>query len=301
MDTNQIDRYLKHLQRKYPDVCVGPHISIFWRTFPIPDDRSDRFNAQYSEFDIKVFESDSSIIPDLLHCFRHYEQAVLPLSVYKNYWRINPNRLVGGDPRSSIPREQVPRWILCIIYFGLSHVRNLHEMADGQFEFDIEPIPSSGHANLLLIDTVNQSAERFEPHGTELYLYPKLQRYADEYIRNELQRIPGYRFYYFSPMDPGCFWMGLQQKELLHYRDFDWKPGFCAYWSLYYLESRLLNPDVERWTLLDHLLKESPEELFRLIEEYAIEVDSIIELLDETQKTWDEYQLNRIIRDLEES
>lgn len=282
--------FQKYLRQKYTDLCVGPEIIITHRIIQFDYAAANEFYTQHKMYRVQLIDRGYQV-PDLLHCFGHFSSERIYVVPTKNNSEIN-QALVGSDPRLWIPKDPVPRWIMCSITILIESIIDINYDPD-QNHFDYIA-NKSGHANLLLLDTVNQTAERFEPHGNG---FLSAASKIDEYIKFYLSKIPGYQFKYFSPLDPGCLWFGPQSIENFFQPEFMWKDGFCAYWSLYYLESRILNPDVERFTLLDQLLKKSPQELYELIVEYAIEVDSIIQVIQDAQKVLEPYNRRKALRD----
>jgi len=108
---------------------------------------------------------------------------------------------------------------------------------------------SSGHANGLLYDTQKMTLERFEPHGSD-----------SSYNKEEFDQIVQMLFknagievkQYYRPLDfcPKLSFQSLEQQSKRRRMD---PGGFCAYWSIWYLDMRLSNPDINP----DKLIMES--------------------------------------------
>jgi hypothetical protein len=114
-----------------------------------------------------------------------------------------------------------------------------------------------GHANVLIFDKKMNTIERFEPHGAtgelsdgllESYNYPLLDEELEKYFATIL---PGVK--YLSSMMI-CPRFGLQSIENLEDNRLGDPGGFCAAWSLFYLDARLSNPDIPQPILIDLLL-----------------------------------------------
>lgn len=124
---------------------------------------------------------------------------------------------------------------------------------DSSSRFVFQPVnlytadQSESHANALFFDKVNRTAERFEPHNLdayEMFTYFNLEK-LDERLGEYLASI-GYR--YIAPTE-FCPRLGPQYFEVKR------MTGYCASWSLWYVDLRLSNPDVPRDRLVQLLLK----------------------------------------------
>ena len=109
---------------------------------------------------------------------------------------------------------------------------------------------SSGHSNALVINLVQKTIERFDPHGYDYYILddnenkkktygPFNQEKIDNYLTKQFNTIlPGYK--YLGP-DVTCPYLGPQIKT-------DAFKGLCLTWSTMYMILRILNyklsPDI---------------------------------------------------------
>lgn len=127
---------------------------------------------------------------------------------------------------------------------------------------------TSGHANIILIDKKNKTAERFDPNGhmTVMYDQKELDEALDQYFR-QLDLV------YESPTTI-CPYIGPQvieheQATGIHAT----QGGFCAAWSMFYLESRLLNPDVQALDLQNGLIEQIQKKmtLYKFMVNYSAE------------------------------
>jgi glutaredoxin len=114
---------------------------------------------------------------------------------------------------------------------------------------------SGGHANYYLYDRINKSLERFEPNGKLIdscistkvdYDIPKLlnDHYQEPFIKT-----------YLKPLDflPEYAFQQIQEKEPLHKGSTN---GYCAAWSLWYIDMRLSHPQIPPKTLVDMAIAE---------------------------------------------
>lgn len=106
------------------------------------------------------------------------------------------------------------------------------------------------HANILLYDLQNMTVERFEPYGNSNLIESEI----DDILEEELTWNTGLKY--------------LRPKDYLPYAGFqtisnendpaNQKPGdfggFCLAWCLWYLESRILNPEIEPKILVNKLI-----------------------------------------------
>jgi len=98
------------------------------------------------------------------------------------------------------------------------------------------------HANCLIYDTKTKELERFEPHGyVNVNLYNKDT--LKEMIESKLKPIIKYEKY-FEPLD-FCPFTNFQRMPAIHKTGVD-PGGFCHWWTTYYMELRLSQPNIDR-------------------------------------------------------
>jgi hypothetical protein len=118
------------------------------------------------------------------------------------------------------------------------------------------------HANALVFDKKLKTFERFEPNGSQVevsinplsenYNYPLLDQALKDIFQTEL----GYNY---LPSLNICPYVGPQFIESAQEsgsRYIGDPLGFCAAWSLLYIDARLSNPDIPPDILVDLLLKQ---------------------------------------------
>ena len=113
------------------------------------------------------------------------------------------------------------------------------------------------HANCLIYDTQLKELERYEPHGSVNYgkENANIDRQIRELFISGKNPIIGKDVRYFTPPDYNCH-LGFQALPAKHSEG---DPGgFCHWWTVYYMDLRLSNPDMNRATLL-RKAKESME------------------------------------------
>ena len=161
----------------------------------------------------------------------------------KNKQRIRSNRTVVDYmmvPKTLNIKQQIEkckknnkRFVIGLIYFNnmLTH---------------------SAHENSYIYDIQNQTLEIFEPNGAVDYIFNKkygLKNFYKEFLNYFKEiGIPIRKFY--KPMDY-CPSRGPQSYDYYTSRLIKNPPGgYCAAWSIYYLDARLSNPNVPRDLLI---------------------------------------------------
>ena len=116
------------------------------------------------------------------------------------------------------------------------------------------------HANMIIINSKLRTAEHFEPHGAILYDV----RGMEDILKEKFLRTFGITYYRMLDICPHI----IKGPQLLMLND----PGFCASWSIWFLDMRLLNLDVDRTLLYKGLMNKlsslSQEDIESFITEY---------------------------------
>lgn len=122
-------------------------------------------------------------------------------------------------------------------------------------------LTTGAHANILLFDKDKNEMERFEPFGKD---YPPGFNYNSRSLDMGLHNLfvnffetdEKKKFKYFSPTDYETK-IGLQLLDSYEYskeKNIGDPGGFCAAWSLWYIEMRLNNININRSDLLNKLI-----------------------------------------------
>ena len=97
--------------------------------------------------------------------------------------------------------------------------------------------PRGGHANTIFIDMEKKTAEGFEPHGGRV---DNWQEQKHDKLQVKLSaKFAEYGLTYIPP-NKICPWVGPQNYEVYKISAI----GFCATWSIWYIDMRLTYPDV---------------------------------------------------------
>jgi hypothetical protein len=129
----------------------------------------------------------------------------------------------------------------------------------------------SGHANILIIDNLKKTIERFDPlgHGYPSDTELNITRNIDRKFTNDLLKkinLQGYK--YLSPFDISPRF-GIQFKA-------DAYGGMCSMYTLIYLQLRLMNPDINQKIIIKYLLSKEKDELIDIILKYTKYVENIL-------------------------
>ena len=115
----------------------------------------------------------------------------------------------------------------------------------------VVPGKPGSHANIVIIDLQEKTIELFEPHGkrTELSTLDSLEgayHMSDKLLKKMFSNIlPKYK--YISPQTYLPTY-GLQAR-------IDAYTGLCVTWSIMYVHYRLLNPNMNRKTIVRYMSK----------------------------------------------
>jgi hypothetical protein len=129
------------------------------------------------------------------------------------------------------------------------------------FPFGFNCLNKSGHANYMIYDKTKKTLERFEPYGKSARICANPVD-LDKKIKNLFKENLGDDFVkrYYKPLDfmPENSFQNIQEKENKFTKDDP--DGFCAAWSCWYAELRLLNPDKDRKKIVELALQNLEKE-----------------------------------------
>ena len=119
---------------------------------------------------------------------------------------------------------------------------------------------NNSHANYLLYDHKKKEIERFEPHGSTtppgLNYNPSL---LDSILKKKMKFFDN-SIKYISPSEylPKVGFQLIESNERNRKRIGD-PGGFCALWSIWYIDMRITNIEIDRKKLVSHLIKKIKE------------------------------------------
>lgn len=120
------------------------------------------------------------------------------------------------------------------------------------------------HANVLIYDKKHKSIERFDPNGynkTSMGSYQN--KVMDKDIKKYFESITKINNY-IAPIDFCPTWKEWKTSSIAHQRiqsleKFKEFKGSCATWTLWYIDLRLLNPNVSRESIIKKSIKDINE------------------------------------------
>lgn len=151
-----------------------------------------------------------------------------------------------------------------------------------------------GHANILIIDNLKKTIERFDPIGEYIRNYNETTNKKMPFIsvkhendmidkkfnKDLLKKIHLEGYKYLSPVDVSPK-IGIQTKA-------DAYGGMCVTYTLIYLQLRLMNPDIEQKLIVKYLISKDENEIVDIILRYAKYVE--ITLKKNSKKILKEFQ-----------
>ena len=106
------------------------------------------------------------------------------------------------------------------------------------------------HANILIYDYKLMTIERFEPYGNTA----SIDGLIDDVLEEELTWSTGLKYLRPNSYLPGAGFQSISDEQnIMHQKRGDFG-GFCLAWCLWYLETKLKNPDIESKTLVEKLI-----------------------------------------------
>ena len=120
------------------------------------------------------------------------------------------------------------------------------------------------HANVLIYDKKHKTIERFDPNGynkTSMGSYQN--KVMDKDIKNYFESITKINKY-IGPVDFCPTWKEWKTRNVAHQKiqgleKFKEFKGSCATWTLWYIDLRLLNPNVSRESIIKKSIKDINE------------------------------------------
>lgn len=120
-----------------------------------------------------------------------------------------------------------------------------------------------GHANYLLFDKTKKTLERFESFGkvdTECISDELIDKKIPELFKENLKDTEYANFTYIKPL----VFLPEENVQTIQEDEMRWKKrskknnpvGFCSVWSVWYIDLRTMNPDIEPRTLVREAIKE---------------------------------------------
>lgn len=159
----------------------------------------------------------------------------------------------------------------------------------------IEMENNSGHGNYLFYDIKTNIAERFEPHGSRTSIAASYNGdLLDELLTKELKKY-NKNLIYLKPVDflPKIGFQILDLYESSKSKKIGDPLGFCALWSIWYIELKVKHADIPSKILVKNALEEFTNKQISLrdtIRNYSINItnirDEILSMSNIDINTW---------------
>jgi len=201
------------------------------------------------------------IISDLVLIYLEHFYEILP---YLMIWKSNAEHYIHKDIGFMIKKTlKIP--YIRFIFMKLTLVTTVN----------------STHANIIIYDKVKNTLERFEPYGNVPYLESNL---LDAFIENMGKKHINRQLTYFKPKDiiGDVGFQTISNDNNPDVKKLGDPAGFCLAWTIWYLEMRINNPDIDPKTLISNIKESilsrdkssSPDKLFiNFIRNYASGLD----------------------------
>lgn len=160
-------------------------------------------------------------------------------------------------------------------------------------------ILKKSHSNCIIYDIKKNEIELFEPHGGDnVYLLSKDDNYHRKLFYTELTKylksiLPVKKIYMpmdYCPVGPQMYDGRIHENPV---KIINRAGGYCAAWSIYYLDARFSNPDVPRDLLIDKFIEKYRKESLYFINNYS---NFILNLFRNSIKKYRPLY-NKVIRD----
>lgn len=130
------------------------------------------------------------------------------------------------------------------------------------------------HASIIIIDNRNKEIERFETYGTSGY-DEEMDNTLKKYLKKLMFEITKKKYTYNTPLDYQNIF-DFQGLSLEQFKYINECVGFCVAWMFWYLEHKLLNPNIKGKKLVEKLknkLLEDDKTILNSIRSYANKLD----------------------------
>lgn len=182
--------------------------------------------------------------------FNSYEHDVLLYShiIHKKY--DNVLLLKQKDEFSYILKYTYPDKLDMNKYLTKLIIDNKNGNKRFFFIFLIITIKDINHANILIGDYKNNTIEHFETYGLLFSSY-----YKNDLLEEELTWSTGMKYIKSDEFLPNIAFQALSDNKMIENKKHGDIDGFCLAWCVWYLECRLLNPDINPKDLVNKLMK----------------------------------------------
>lgn len=263
----------KEIRKKLIKLYDSKKKSCKTRSYPVKKDKKCITIEYYKGISICTFTgSVLDIVFGLIYLLKKHKITSSP---------INPEIFITGSGLGEHLELEI-EWVDGVLYAADDFI-TMFEKLSKKYRFMIMPLgiqdKTNSHANYIVYDSKTKEFERFEPYGSNgPYGFNYNQYLLDIALERMFDRIqPVHK--YIKPKDylPRIGFQYIETSE--SYNDFIGDPrGFCALWSIWYVDQRLTYPDVDRGLLIKKLIKSvrTNNILFKkLIRDYSKNITNI--------------------------
>jgi len=259
------------------------------------------------------------VLLGLIYLLKTHKNACAPISpdFYENENLYNFYKSMGiimGSRGEFLNFEIV--WVHQKLYLVEDFYEKVQDCIDKKAEFIIIPLGielnAGSHANYIIYDVLNKQVERFEPHGSStppgLNYEPRI---LDELLEARFKAIDE-NITYMSP-DKYLPKIGFQLMDIFenNRKKIGDPGGFCALWSIWYVDLRLRYKNIkcdELVKILIRSIKTQNVSVKNMIRNYAVNIVNIrddilkkvgIDINDWLNDTYTDTQVNGIITQIQ--
>ena len=190
------------------------------------------------------------------YIYNEIDEKLLCLISGKIFWENTENNYISKNLKKSI--ENVINKNIIFIYLAIYY-------------------KTGSHASIIIIDNKNKEIERFETGGISNYM-EAMDNTLKKYFQKTMFDITKKKYTYNTPLDyQNVFDFQAISVEQLKY--INECVGFCVAWIFWYLEHKLLNPEIKSKKLINKLknkLLEDNKPILDSIRGYANKLDKFM-------------------------
>lgn len=257
--------FLYYILEKYPDIKI-----------PFLDPQTKPKKLYYSVADKYRTDPDGSTFRSILKDYINHSPFLINHIII---WRDNEMYFIPPQLIESLQNtvQKYPDTKLIIIKLTIVNTNNLI------------------HANILIYDVPNKQIERFDPYGKVPFIKgDQIDNLLSSFFENNLPEIT----YISLPkiLNGVSFQIFSDENNTLNYVEND-STGFCTAWCIWYVESRIKNPNIKPKSLIKRTIYQINKNEIKFkdyIRDYSnyldIEKNHILEQASVPREYW--YKLN---------
>ena len=229
------------------------------------------------------------VLTSALYILEKYPQSGFPVCKKFDDDFLDKNEL--GDSVQKYIVDQIDKEFYCLAsgkiiweskenyYISKNLKKSIENVKDKEiiFIYIVIDFKVGSHANIIIIDNKNKEIERFETYGISNHS-EDIDDILEKYLKNTMFEITKKKYTYNAPADYQNIF-DFQALSLEHIRYMNECIGFCVAWVFWYLEHKLLNPNLKSKKLIEKLknkLLEDDKSILNSIRSYANKLDKFM-------------------------